>query len=113
MEKSIEGTMNYTQLLKYFRTKKHHSYGHQTVDIGDSVQNYCLAFFVYQGSIRIEDKDAVQKYVSTGWKWEITSVEAITFLCKTVSNAKDLHKLGTLVTCTMKHKENFCSNLSQ
>jgi hypothetical protein len=56
--------------------------------------------FLCYRSICTEDKDAIEKYLSTGRKWEITSVRTITFLCKTVPIAKDLHKLGTLVTCT-------------
>jgi hypothetical protein len=88
---------HYTQFVQYFHTNNHHYYRNQTVDVGDSVRNYCLAFFGYHGSKCTEDTDAIQKYLSTGRKWEITSVSAITFLCKTVPIAKDTHKLGTLV----------------
>lgn len=82
---------HHTQSLPYLRTKNHHSYGRQTVDVGDPVQNHCLEFFVYQGSICTEDKEAIQKYISSGKKWEITSMRAITFLCKTVPIAKDIN----------------------
>ena len=88
LENSIAGTKNHTQSLQYFCTKKHHSYGHQTVNVGDPVQNHCLAFFVHWGSICTEDKDAIQKYIFSGRKWEITSVRTITFLCKTVQLQK-------------------------
>jgi len=27
-----------------YTQKNHHCYGHQTVDVGDSLQNYCMAF---------------------------------------------------------------------
>jgi hypothetical protein len=82
LENSIAGTKNHTQSLQYFHTKNHHSYGHQTVNVGDPVQNHCSEFFVYQGSICTEDRDVIQKYISSGRKWENTSVRAITFLCK-------------------------------
>jgi len=72
---------------------------------------FCLALFVYQGSICTEDKDTIQKYLSTGRKWEITSVRAITFLGKTVPTARDLHKLGTLVTWTIRRKGKFLPQL--
>ena len=104
LENSIAGTKNHTQLLQYLHTKNHHSYGHQTVDDGDLVCNYSLAFFAYHGIKCTEDKDAIQKYLSTGRKWEITSVKALIFLCKTVPIAKDLHKLGTFVTYTIRSK---------
>ena len=67
------------------------------MDVGDSFRNYYLAFFGYHESKCTEDNDAIQKYLSTGRKWEITSAKATIFLCKTVPTAKDIHKLGTLV----------------
>jgi hypothetical protein len=68
LENSIAGTKNHTQLLQYLHIKSHHSYGHQTVDDGDSVSNYSLAFFAYHGIKCTEAKDAIQKYLSTGRK---------------------------------------------
>jgi len=44
MENSQAGTKKHTELLQYLHTKIHHYYGHQTVDVGDSIQNYCMAF---------------------------------------------------------------------
>jgi len=67
------------------------------VDVSDSFRNYYLAFFGYHESKCTEDNDAIQKYLSTGRKWEITSAKTTIFLCKTVPTAKDIHKLGTLV----------------
>jgi hypothetical protein len=58
LENSIAGTKNHTQLLQYLHT----------VDDGDSVRKYSLAFFGYHGTKRTEDKDAIQKYLSTGRK---------------------------------------------
>jgi hypothetical protein len=68
LEKSLPGTKNHTQLLQYLRTKNHHCYGHQTVDVGDTVKNYRMAFYGYHGSKCTEDKDAIQKYLSTDRK---------------------------------------------
>jgi hypothetical protein len=59
------------------------------VDVGDSFRNYSLAFFVYHESKCTEDNYAIQKYLSTGRKWEITSTRATIFLCKTVPTVKD------------------------
>ena len=54
-----------------YTQKNHHCYGHQTVDVGDLVRNYCMAFFGYHGSKCTEDKDVIQKYLYTDRKWEI------------------------------------------
>jgi hypothetical protein len=53
-----------------------------------------MAFYGYHGSKCTEDKDAIQKYHSTDRKWEIY-LQGQSFLCRTVSNAKDLQKVST------------------
>ena len=59
-------------VAEVFRHKKnYHYYGHHTIDVGDSVRNYCIAFYGCHGSNCTEDKDAIQKYLSTDRKWEI------------------------------------------
>jgi hypothetical protein len=40
-------------------------------------------------------------------------VRAIIFLCKTVPIAKDLHKLGTLLACTIRSKRKISAPTSQ
>ena len=44
MENSPAGTKKHTKLLQYLHTKNNHCYRHQTVDVGDSIRNYCMAF---------------------------------------------------------------------
>ena len=45
--------------------------GIETVDVGVSVRNYCMALYGYHGSKCTIVKDAMQKYLSTDRKWEI------------------------------------------
>ena len=68
-----------------------------------------MAFYGYHASKCTEEKDAIQKYLSTDRKWEIrsTSARAITFLCKIVPNAKHLQKLGTTELCIIRKKRKF------
>ena len=54
-----------------YTQKNHHCYRHQTVDGGHTLRNYCIAFIGTMESKCIEDKDAIQKYLSTDRKLEI------------------------------------------
>jgi hypothetical protein len=54
----------YTVAAVFYTQKNHHCYEHQTEDVGDSVRNYCMAFYGYHASKCTEDKDAIQKYIS-------------------------------------------------
>ena len=54
----------YTVAAVFYTQKNHHCYKHQTEDVGDSVRNYCMAFYGYHGSKCNKDKDAIQKYNS-------------------------------------------------
>jgi hypothetical protein len=48
LENSLAGTKSHTQLLQYLHTKKnHHCEVHQTVNVGDSIENYFMAFYGY------------------------------------------------------------------
>jgi hypothetical protein len=62
VDESLVGTKNHTQLMQYLPNNHHHRWGIKLWMLCDAVTNYCLAFFVYQGATRIEDKDAMQKY---------------------------------------------------
>jgi len=68
LKNSLAGTKNHTHLLQYSHTIKHHCYGHLTVDVGDLVRNYCMAFYGYRASKCTHNKDATQKYLSTDRK---------------------------------------------
>ena len=84
----------------------------KTVDVGDSVRNYCMAFYGYHGSKCTEDKDATQKYLSTDRKWEI-HLQVQSHFYAILSQCKRLAKIRyTLNTHYQKEKENFCLKLS-
>jgi hypothetical protein len=62
-----------------------------------------MAFYGYHGSNCTEDKDAIQKYLSTDRKWEIY-LQGQSFLCRTVPNAKDIQILGTIEICIIRRR---------
>jgi hypothetical protein len=70
----------------------HHCYGHQTVDVGDSVRKYCMACYGYHGSKCPEDMYGIEKYLSTDRKWEIHSQGQSHFYAK-LSQCKILTKM--------------------
>jgi len=94
-QNGLAGTKTHIQLPLYIHTKNHHCYGHQFVDIGNSVRDYCMAFYGYHGSKCMEAKDAIQKYLSNDRK-------AITLYAK--SPKFKTQKLGTIGILIIKKK---------
>ena len=83
----------------------------------DMVTNYCLAFFVYQGAKRTEDKDAIQKY-GLAHTVIMKLLKMGNYICKgyhvfmdnffmAVQLAEDLYKLSTYVTGTIRRNRKF------
>jgi hypothetical protein len=73
-----------------------------------------MEFYGYRGSNCTSDKDAIQKYLSTDRKWEIHLQWRSHFYSrKTVPNAKDLQKLGTLEIHIIRKKRKISVPCSQ
>ena len=117
VDESLVGTKNHTQLLQYLPNKHHHRWGIKLWMLCDAVTNYCLAFFVYQGAKRTEDKDAIQKY-GLAHTVVMKLLKMGNYICKgyhvfmdnffmSVPLAEDLYKLSTYVTGTIRRNRKF------
>jgi hypothetical protein len=96
---------NLTFPVQYLPNKHHHRWGMKMWMFCDAVTNYCLAFFVYQGTKHTEDKDAIQKYVLPHTVL-MKLLKMGNYICRgyhifmdnffmRAPLAKDLYKLGT------------------
>ena len=96
MENSPAGTKKQTQLLQYLHTKET-----SVLQASDCRCWWCVTeqlhgIYRYNGSKCIEDKDAIQKYLSTDRKLEIYLQRQAHFYAK-MSQIKNIwNKLGTL-----------------
>jgi hypothetical protein len=98
---------------KIYTQKNHHYYGHQTVDVGETVTNYCMVFYGYHRSKCTEDKNAIQKYLSTDTKWEIHLQGQSHFYVK-LSQCKIPYKnLVQLKYALSERKGKFCPMFSE
>ena len=62
VDESLVDTKSHTQLMQYLPNKLHHFCGIKLWMLCDSVTNYCVPFFVCEGSKHPKDKVAIQKH---------------------------------------------------
>jgi len=60
-----------------------------------------MVSYGYQGSKCTDDKDAIEKHLSTDRKWEI-HLQGQSLFMQNCPNAKDLQKLGTPEICIFR-----------
>ncbi|KOC60256.1 hypothetical protein WH47_09225 [Habropoda laboriosa] len=61
IDESLVGTHCHSIIKQYVPNKKHHKWGIKFWMICDSISNYCLGFYCYQGAKSSDDKEEIKK----------------------------------------------------
>ncbi|CAL7946850.1 unnamed protein product [Xylocopa violacea] len=60
IDESLVGTHCHSMIKQYLPNKKHHKWGIKFWMICDSISNYCLGFYCYQGAKSNDDKNEIK-----------------------------------------------------